>query len=393
MNNPVIDGKALPMDGICDAKFAPVRDAFIRNFTELGEPGAAIALTIGGRAVVDLWAGWKDRARNRPWQRDTLVNFFSVGKALTSLCALRAVERNLVDLDQPLARHWPEFGAQGKEIVTLRHVLSHRAGLPALRAPLADGAMLDWLSMIHALETETPWWEPGTAHGYHVNTFGYLVGEIVRRVTGASLGTLLRDEIARPLGADVHIGLPLSEHARVAEYLWPEGGRPGVPPDGLSDTALMRWNTYWNPPGISGAGWVNTPEWRSAEIPSTNGHGTARGVARIYAALANGGSIDGVELLSASMLREAVTEQSAGPDLILERNSRFGLGFQLPLPERPLGPNAGAFGHFGAGGSLGFCDPEAGVAFAYVTNDMGPRWQNPRNGALLAAIYESLETV
>ncbi|HEY4343556.1 MAG TPA: serine hydrolase domain-containing protein [Parvibaculum sp.] len=391
MADIILDGKPLPVGGVCDDAFEPVRDAFIRNFTELGEPGAAIALSVGGHVVVDLWAGWKDRARNEPWRRDTLVNFFSVGKALTSVCALRLVEKGLVDLDQPLTRHWPEFGAHGREDITLRHVLSHQAGLPAVRAPLADGAMLDWPLMIRALEAETPWWRPGAAHGYHVNTFGYLVGEIVRRVTGATLGALLRNEIAGPLGADVHIGLAPSEHTRVAEYLWPEGVRPGAPASGLSENALMRWNAYWNPTGISGAGWVNTPEWRSAEIPSTNGHGTAHGVARIYAALANGGSIDGVDILGSSVLREAVTEQSAGPDLILERNSRFGLGFQLPLPERPFGPNAGAFGHFGAGGSLGFCDPESGVAFAYVTNDMGPRWQNPRNGALLAAIYASLK--
>lgn len=391
MNNPVVDSGSLPMDGVCDERFAPVREAFIRNFTELGEPGAAITLFVGGRLVVDLWGGWRDRARREPWRRETLVNFFSVGKALTALCALRVVEKGLIDLDQPLARYWPEFGTRGKEVITLRHVLSHQAGLPALRSPLADGAMLDWSLMIRALQDETPWWQPGKAHGYHVNSYGYLVGEAVRRVTGATLGTLLRNEIAGPLSADVHIGLPVSEHARAAEYLWPEGVRPGAPASGLSDNALMRWNTYWNPPGISGAGWVNTPEWRSAEIPSTNGHGTARGVARIYAALANGGSIDGVEILGPSMLREAVTEQSNGPDLILEKNSRFGLGFQLPLPERLLGPNGGAFGHFGAGGSLGFCDPETGVAFAYVTNDMGPRWQNPRNGALFAAIYASLE--
>lgn len=391
MNDQVVDGNSLPMGGVCDESFAPVREAFLRNFTELGEPGAAIALFVDGRLVVDLWGGWKDRARREPWRRDTLVNFFSVGKPLAALCALRLVENGLIELDQPLARYWPEFGTRGKEVITLRHILSHQAGLPALRAPLTDGAMLDWSLMIGALQDETPWWRPGAAHGYHVNTFGYLVGETVRRVTGATLGALLRNEITGPLGADVHIGLPLAEHARAAEYLWPEGARPGAPASGLSDDALMRWNTYWNPPGLSGAGWVNTPGWRSAEIPSTNGHGAARGVALIYAALANGGSINGVDVLGSSMLREAVSEQSIGPDLILERNSRFGLGFQLPLPERPLGPNSGAFGHFGAGGSLGFCDPEAGVAFAYVTNDMGPRWQNPRNGALFTAIYASLE--
>lgn len=388
---PFVEGRPLPVGGFCDEGFAPLRAAFIENFVARGESGAAIALIVGGRAVVDLWGGWRDRARARPWARETLVNFFSVGKALTALCALKLVEKGLADFDEPVARHWPDFARAGKGAITLRHILSHRAGLPAIREALPDGAMLDWPRMIRAIEAQAPWWEPGTAHGYHVNTFGYLVGELIRRRTGETLGTMLRKEIAGPLGAEIWIGLPLSEHGRAAEFLWPEGGRPPAPEGAMSDDALMKWNTYWNPPGISGAGWVNTAEWRSAEIPSTNGHGTARGVARLYSALANGGAIGGVEVIAAALLREAVVEHSYGPDRVLDRASRFGLGFQLPQPERTLGPNAGAFGHFGAGGSLGFCDPEAGVAFAYLTNDMGPRWQNPRNRALIDGIYASLQ--
>ena len=344
---------------------------------------------IDGRLVCDLWGGHRDAARETPWARDTLVNFFSVGKALTALVALRLVERGLLDFDVPACRLWQEFGVNGKETITLRHMLSHQAGLPAIREPLPDGAMLDWDRMVSALAAQSPWWEPGAAHGYHVNTYGYLVGELVRRASGKTVGALLRDGIAGPLGADVHIGLRPSEHSRAAEFLWPSV-LPERPEGALDDVTLMKWNTYWNPPGISGAGWVNSAEWRAAEIPSTNGHGTARGVARIYAALAAGGGLDGIDIISKPMLAAATQEQSFGPDRILDRESRFGLGFQLPQAERPLGPNAEAFGHFGAGGSLGFCDPVAGVAFAYVTNDMGPRWQNPRNKALLAAIYESL---
>jgi CubicO group peptidase (beta-lactamase class C family) len=380
---------AVPVDGICDPRFAGLREAFAENFEKRGEPGAAIALMVDGKLVCDLWGGHRDAARQTPWARDTLVNFFSVGKALTAVAALRLVERGRLDLDAPAARLWPEFGVNGKEALTLRHMLSHQAGLPAIREDLPDGAMFDWDRMAAALAAQAPWWEPGTAHGYHVNTYGYLVGELVRRAGGKSVGALLREEIAGPLAADVHIGLPQTEHMRCAEFLWPSV-LPEKPDGELDDDTLMKWNTYWNPPGISGAGWVNSTEWRSAEIPSTNGHGTARGVARIYAALAAGGSIDGVEILSRAMLAAATEEQSFGPDRILERESRFALGFQLPQAERPLGPNPQAFGHFGAGGSLGFCDPVSGVAFAYVTNDMGPRWQNPRNKALLAAIYESL---
>ncbi|MDO8838912.1 MAG: serine hydrolase domain-containing protein [Parvibaculum sp.] len=379
----------IPIGGTCDPRFAPVREAFIGNFRERSEPGGAVALMVEGRLVADLWGGWRDAARQNPWARDTLVNFFSVGKAFTSLVALRLVERGLLDLDAPAATHWPEFAAAGKERITLRHILAHQAGLPAIREPLPDGAMFDWPRMTAALAAQTPWWEPGTAHGYHVNTFGYLAGELVRRAGGRTLGQILRDEVAGPLGADIHIGLPQTEHSRCAEFLWPSVEIPR-PETSLDDDALMKWNTYWNPPGISGAGWVNSSEWRTAEIPSTNGHGTARGIARIYAALANGGAIDGVEILSPAMLTEATTEQSFGRDRILDRESRFALGFQLPQAERRLGPNDVAFGHFGAGGSLGFCDPQARVAFAYVTNDMGPRWQNPRNRALIEAIYESL---
>lgn len=381
--------KPAPIGGTCDPRFARLRDAFAGNFTARGEPGGAIALMVDGRLVCDLWGGFRDAARERPWARETLVNFFSVGKAFTALVALRLVERGALDLDAPAHGLWPEFGCNGKEAITLRHMLSHRAGLPAIREDLPDGAALDWNRMVTALAAETPWWQPGTAHGYHVNTFGYLVGELVRRASGRTVGQILREEVAGPLGADVHISLPPTEHHRAAEFLWPPVAIPR--PDGeLDDVTLMKWNTYWNPPGISGSGWVNRPEWREAEIPSTNGHGTARGIARVYSALAAGGSIDGVDILSRDMLAAATEEQSFGPDRILERESRFALGFQLPQAERPLGPNAEAFGHFGAGGSLGFCDPVARVAFGYVTNDMGPRWQNPRNKALLAAIYNCL---
>jgi len=376
----------MPIAGVCDARFGAVRDAFAANLATRSEIGAAVTVALDGRVVVDLWGGFADTARRRPWARDTLVNVFSVSKALTTVCALRLVERGVLDLDAPIARIWPEFTAAD---VTLRHVLSHRAGLPALRAPLPADAMLDWATMAAALARQPPWWEPGTAHGYHVNTFGFLVGEVVRRATGRTLGARLRDEIAGPLGADLWIGLPAAEHLRVAEFRWNEPV-PALDREVLADDDLMRWATYFNPAGFSGVGFVNTPAWRAAELPSTNGHGTARGVARFYAALAAGGTIDGVRLLDAATLAQAVTPHSVGPDRVLQRPSAFGLGFQLSQPERRLGPNPGAFGHFGAGGALGFCDPATGLAFGYVMNDMGPRWQNPRNRALIDALYACL---
>ena len=379
------------IDGVCDPRFAAVREAFAGNFAQHGEIGAGVTLFCGGRKVVDLWGGWADRARTRPWTEDTLVNFFSIGKAITATCVLRLVQRGMLDLDTPVMRWWPAFGAAGKADINLRQLMAHRAGLPAIGPPLLPaGAMLDWDVMVGRLAAQSPWWAPGDGHGYHVNTFGYLLGEPVRRAAGMTMGALLREEIAGPLGADVHIGLPLSEHGRVAEFCYaqrpaPAPGDPPPPPPRRPAThdELMRACAYNNPPGVSGGVYVNTEAWRLAEIPSTNGHGTARGVARVYQGLLEG-------LIDADLLGEATTEHAAGHDRILERPSRFGLGYQLTQPERPLGPNAGAFGHFGAGGSLGFCDPDADVAFGYVMNDMGPRWQNPRNKALIEAVYRCI---
>lgn len=379
------------IEGICDPKFERVREAFAGNFEKHGDVGAAVAISIDGRLVVDLWGGWADGARTRAWQRDTLVNVFSVGKGVAALCALLCVDRALVDLDAPVCRYWPEFAAAGKEAVTVRQLLSHRAGLPCVREPLPEDAMLRWEVMTGALARQAPWWTPGTRHGYHVNTFGFLVGEVARRVTNRSLGTVLREEVVEPLGADFHIGLPARHHHRVAEFLWPSdvtAVQAGLP-TATGDELMIR-NTYYNPPGLSGAGMVNTDRWRLAEIPSTNGHATARGVTRIYAALAAGGSLGGVRVIGRDTLAEALVEHSNGPDAVLGRGSRFGLGFQLPQPERPFGSNPGAFGHFGAGGSLGFADPEAGVAFGYVMNKMGPRWQSPTNRSLIDALYSCL---
>jgi CubicO group peptidase (beta-lactamase class C family) len=376
--------------GACDRRFGPVREAFSGNFTERGEIGGAVCVAVDGRVVVDLWGGWADLGGTRRWRPDTLVNVFSVGKGLIAVCAARLAGQGRLDFDAPVAGCWPEFGAAGKDAITVRQLLSHQAGLPAVRRRLPPGSMLDWQAMTAALAAEQPWWEPGTGHGYHVNTFGFLAGEVIRRVSGATVGALLREQIAGPLGADVHIGLPASRHARVAEFAWPGPPPAEVEPAGLEPARLMEHNAYFNPGGLSGAGVINSAAWRAAEVPSANAHGTARGVARVYAALAGGGSLDGVTIAGTAALAAAATEQVYGPDLVLHRPSRFGLGFQLTQPERPLGPGGAAFGHFGAGGSLGFCDPGCGLAFGYVMNQMGPRWQNPRTRALIDAVYQCL---
>ena len=374
--------------GTCDARFARVRDALAENFRVHGEVGAAVAVVVGGRVVVDLWAGWADAGRTRPWQRDTLVDVFSVGKAMAALALHILVDRGGVDLDAPVARYWPEFAQAGKGEVTVRTLLCHRAGLPAIRRELPDLAMYDWALMTSALAEEAPWWTPGSRHGYHVNTFGFLVGEIVRRVSGERFATFFRREIAAPLAADFHFGIGPEHDVRVADYLF--ASTPGEMVADDAEHQLLLRRVYANPPGLSGPGTVNTRAWRAAEIPSTNGHATARAVARIYDALACARGADGIRLLGTATLEHAIAEASSGVDAILRRPSRFGLGFQLTQPERPLGTNPRSFGHFGAGGSLGFADPDAELAFAYTMNQAGPRWQNPRNRALIDAVYASL---
>jgi CubicO group peptidase (beta-lactamase class C family) len=384
------------VSGFCDDRFTVVRNALRNNFLEHDELGAAVALAVEGRLVVDIWAGWKDEARTRPWERDTLVDVFSVGKAMAALCVLVLVEREQIELEAPVSRYWPEFAAEGKGVVTVRMLLGHRAGVPAIRRPLSERAIYDWDLIAAALADEEPWWEPGLDHGYHVNTFGFLSGELVRRVSGESIGAFFRREVASRLDADFHFGIGPEDDRRTADYsfggaspraLDGEGGKRIA---GDRDREYLLGRAYLNPPGISGIGTVNTRAWRAAQIPSANGHATARAVARIYSALACGGTVGGIQLLRGETIEEARTEVSSGIDFVLGRPSRFGLGFQLAQPERPLGPNLRAFGHFGAGGSLGFADPEAGLAFGYVMNRSGPRWQNPRNRALIDAVYAAL---
>jgi CubicO group peptidase (beta-lactamase class C family) len=381
------------ISGWCDPRFAAVRSEFTSNFRERGELGGAVCVIVRGRVVANLFGGWRDSAKRQPWQQDTLVNVFSVGKGLLSACAARLTGERRLDPDAPVARYWPEFGAAGKAAVTVRELLSHQAGIPAIREPLPAGSALDWQLMTRVLAGEAPWWPRGAGHGYHVNTFGFVVGELIRRVTGTTPGRFLARELAGPLDADVHIGLAASEHSRVAEFIWPASSAPrAAPPGGPAGQAAaeMALLAYLNPPDFTGFGVVNTGAWRSAEMPSANAHASGAGVARFYAALAAGGTLDGCRVVDATAVAEASQEQVYGADLVLHRPSRFGLGFQLTHAERPLGRGPRCFGHFGAGGSVGFCDPDTGLAFGYVTSQMGPRWRNPRNLALMEASYAGI---
>lgn len=371
-----------------DPRFADVAAAFAANFgtpaegdgVDDGELGAACTVVVDGSVVVDLWGGWADPARTRPWQRDTLCNAYSVGKPIVALSVLQLVADGRMDLDTRADRYWPELLA-GQRGATVRDALCHRAGVSAIREPLADDDLWDWDRMCTALAATEPWWEPGTRHTYHTNTYGFLVGELARRVTGAQPGEWLRR-----LGVDACWGVPDAELTRCADVDWqgsaPEGDLAAF--EALSGEQRMVLTGYVNPPGFSSIGVVNTREWRQCQVPSTNLHTTARGIAGIYAGLLDG------SLLAPDVLAEATNTQSEGWCPVLAREVSFGLGFQPTRPDRPFGPNPGAYGHFGTGGALGFADPVAGIAFGYVMNHVKPRWQSSRNKRLLDALYSCL---
>jgi CubicO group peptidase (beta-lactamase class C family) len=387
------------ISGFCDDRFFRVKDEFTRNLAERGDVGAAVAVTIGGAPAVDLWGGWLDEQGTRRWQRDSIVNVWSVGKAVSALCVLRLVDRGLVDLDAPVARYWPEFAQGGKGSLPVRYLLSHRAGLPAVRKPLPPGAnVLSWQTMTAALAEQEPWWEPGMRFGYHTNTFGFLAGEIVRRVDGRSIGAYVREELAEALGIDFLIGFGPEHDGRVADWIAyrrspdEESQRPWLDrdPATLEGLDLARILAYRNPPSLPDGG-VNTRVWRAAEYPSTNPHSNARAIARLFGGLACGGLIDGKQMLSPRTIDRANTIEADGEDVILGRPNRFGLGFQLTIPGvRPLGPGRRSFGHYGNGAVLGFADPDAGVGFGFVCNRAGRSWRDPRNIALIDAVYASL---
>ena len=381
--------------GRCASRFERVREVFREGFESGAEVGASLCVTVEGETVVDLWGGYVDSERSREWERDTLANVYSTTKGITAIAAHQLVDEGKLDLDSPVAEYWPEFAAAGKESLPVRHLLCHRAGLPAVRKRLPSGALYDWSVMTAALAEQEPWWEPGTAHGYHALTYGWLVGEVIRRITGKSVGAIVREAIAEPLGVEFHIGCgpeldtriaPLIEgpiHAREGEASFDLVGEIAKNPDGLLAKAFA------NPPVIGAA---NKREWRAAEIPAANGHTNAHSLARIYSALALGGEFDGVRLLSAEQIERARTEHSSGKDAVLPMTTRLGLGFFLPTEEEPLGPNPKVFGHGGAGGSYSQADPENRMSFGYVMNLMhqGLWLVDPRPRALLAAVYESL---
>ncbi|MBT2410507.1 beta-lactamase family protein [Streptomyces sp. ISL-12] len=384
--------------GTVAEEFEPVRDAFVRNFTALGDRGAAVAVYRDGRKVVDLWAGTRDLDGTEPWQRGTAQVIRSATKGVAAAVPLLLHQRGELDLDAPVHAYWPEFKAHGKEGVLVRHVLAHRAGLPVLDRPLTPAQALDPLPGIEAVAAQTPVWEPGTDHGYHALTYGWLLDGLVRRVTGRGTGEWIADEIARPLGLDLWLGLPAGEEAAG------RAGRTGrvedvEPPSGSLRMRPKRSVTaaYDDPGSLTRRAFgaitpfpdQNDPAYRAAALPATNGIATADALARFYAALT--GEVDGVRLFEARTLAAARAQESAGPDRVLVVGTRFGLGYMLHGSASPfLAP--GSFGHPGRGGALGFADPESGIAFGYVTNGFRKTvTADPRAQALVRAVRAALD--
>lgn len=375
--------------------FERVGEAFARNFTALGERGAALAVYRDGRRVVDLWAGTKDVDGTDPWQRGTAQVVRSATKGVAAAVLLMLHERGALDLDAPVGHYWPEFKAHGKEGVLVRHVLSHRAGLPVLDAPLTPREAYDPLRAAEALAAQTPVWEPGTDHGYHALTYGWLVDALVRRVTGRGTGEWIASEIADPLGLDLWVGLPAAQAHRVGRVGPVEGAEPSGALRARPKPSVTA--AYADPSSLTRRAFAaitptpdqNDPAFHAAVLPAANGIATADALARFHAALI--GPVDGVRLLGPATVERARAEESAGPDRVLVVGTRFGLGHMLHGSASPLlGP--GSFGHPGRGGSLGFADPGSGIAFGYVTNGFRRTvTADPRAQALIRALRACLD--
>ncbi|MGI5271536.1 serine hydrolase domain-containing protein [Nonomuraea sp. CA-218870] len=376
--------------------FEAVRAAFAANLASGQDVGAAVSVYLRGRQVVDLWGGIADPGTGRPWERDTLQVVYSTTKAVTAACALLLAQRGELDLDAPVARYWPEFAAGGKERVPVRWLLTHQAGLPALDRPVTPAEAIAWKPVVEALAAQRPFWEPGTDHGYHALTYGWLVGEVVRRVSGRGVGAFLADEIAGPLGLDLWIGLPASEHHRVARILTDPGDfdLSAIDLEAIPEPMREVMAAYADPASLTVRAMTvvrpaldhDDPREQAAELPATNGICTARALARFYAALI--GEVDGHRILTPAALAAATAEQAAGLDRVLRVPVRIGTGFGLPTPDAYWYAPA-AFGFGGMGGSIGFADPESGLAFGYVMNRIrqGP---DTRAARLLDAVRKAM---
>jgi CubicO group peptidase (beta-lactamase class C family) len=399
------------VDGFCDPRFERVAEEFVRNFQERGEVGASVCVKVAGETLVDLWGGSAEPASNKAWVEDTITHVWSCTKGATALCAHMLIERGLLDLEAPVVRYWPEFGQAGKESIQVKMLLNHQAGLAAISEPLPPGALFDWELMVKALEKQEPFWKPGSMHGYHGFTFGWLVGELVRRVSGKSLGTFFREGVVEPLGLDFWMGLPEAHENRVAPIIPADPPDPNGPispmmmaiaMDQTSLQALQLFNTGgYMLPGPDGVFGFNTRAAHVAVFGSVGSMTNARGLAGMYAPLANGGSLNGVSLVNRDTLaRMAAVSSASSMDMAVLLPTRFSLGYVKSVDNRrvphctendSLILSEEAFGHSGFGGALGFAEPVANMSFGYAMNRMGQGiGLNARGQSLVDATYLSL---
>jgi CubicO group peptidase (beta-lactamase class C family) len=393
-------GGSYTLRGMCDERFARVFDAFAENFSVEEELGAACSVVLDGETVVDLWGGWARADFSQEWDEHSTVCMMSVAKGVTGICFNMAIDRGLIDPDQRIAHYWPEFAQNGKDAITVRMVLDHTAGIPVLTDDVMyPGGFFDFEAYIRALEVQHPLWQPGTRAAYHVHNQGFLLGEILRRVTGQTVGPFLKDNVTRPLGAEYWIGgMDEQQQAHVAEVLPNTGARlfaakdqavPDKPttPEGWQDGAVLRSFAFLQNPHEPWHTTMNSPVWRTCEIASGSGHGNARGVARIYGATV--GEVDGISLMSKDRLEAMITEQHNQTELLQERPYHQAMGVLLNTPEAVyMGPNRRSFGHHGLGGSIGFGDPDAKLGFSYCCNQMHAVGTNgPRARRLNDAVY------
>jgi CubicO group peptidase (beta-lactamase class C family) len=397
------------INGFCDARFERVVEEFKQNFQQRGEVGASVCVMLEGETVVDMWGGTARPETNTPWKEDTIGVVWSSTKGATSLCAHMLASRGKLDLDAPVAQYWPEFAQGGKAAIPVKMLLNHQAGLIGVRELLPPGLFFNWEGMVHALERQEPWWKPGSQHGYHALTFGWLVGEVVRRVSGKSLGTFFREEVAGPLGLDFWIGLPEEHEHRTARVTLAPPPGPGEPvpalfmamadPTSLQFAAIANSGGYYAP--VPDEVYFDSRAAHAAEIGAAGGITNARGLAGLYAPLANGGSLRGVNLVSReSLARMSAVSSASGLDSTLLLPTRFTLGYAkgmdnhrepMATAEDSLILPESAFGHPGAGGSIGFADPETRLSFGYTMNRMGGGiGLNARGQSLIDAVYLSL---
>ncbi|EDY86605.1 beta-lactamase [gamma proteobacterium HTCC5015] len=390
------------IQGYCPPEFAPVKDQFYKHLKQGRDIGAGLSFSVDGETAIDLWGGWTDRQRQQHWQEDTLITIFSCTKGLAALCALHLVDQGRLDLDAPVSQYWPEFRGHGKERMPVRYLLNHRAGLPGANKLLRHNTLHDLGALSGSLASMKPWWEPGSAHGYHAITMGWLVGQLVEHITGESLGRYFKREIADPLDLDIHIGLDEMHHERVAKAVLFDG-IPDVHDDIVNivkgvftePQKGMTLSAFANPAALGLHAFFNSAVWKNNEQPAANGMATAQSLAKLYGILANAGQDreTGKELLSPETLSLCWEEQSSGHDLILKRPTRFSNGFMLsqPGPLSSYGPGERSFGHNGLGGSLCVADPDHRTSFAYVMNKIGTYvLVDPRARALLDRFYECL---